>query len=323
MDNSLKSELINCPSLPSIPAVAAQIIEISNDDAATLIDIANCISIDPALAVKILRCANSPMYRRVTGSPCDSIQSAVMALGLNKSIMITLSFSIISDLNSRSANALDLEIFWRRSLLSATVGWVLAVNTNTIDNPDTIFLACLLQDIGILALNETFKDMYEGAGDIQKYHSDLIVHELEKIHTDHAEVGAWLLAEWKLPHSICSGVLHSHSSEFLDIETSNLNLARCVSLSGLIADLCVQVEPGETSSDICHYENGNSNILVDVLIKANSFWNIDTQWLDTILHETLKMAPEFENLFGLKFSNHTTLSKLKETAKELALKFDT
>ena len=56
-DEALAFRLANCPDLPSPPGVALQIVNMDMDAENDVSEIARLISLDPALAAKVLRIA--------------------------------------------------------------------------------------------------------------------------------------------------------------------------------------------------------------------------------------------------------------------------
>ena len=66
--------------LPSLPDVALQIREECEKDEASAQHIAEVLSQDPALSVRLLQIANSSLYR--TRNTADNIQMAITRLGL-------------------------------------------------------------------------------------------------------------------------------------------------------------------------------------------------------------------------------------------------
>ena len=60
-----RSALVDYASrLPSLPAVALEVVRLSKQEWVALDDLAQVISRDPALALKLLKLANSPLYLR-------------------------------------------------------------------------------------------------------------------------------------------------------------------------------------------------------------------------------------------------------------------
>ena len=134
----VREKLERCSSLPSLPAVAVQILDLCQRD--DMKQIATAIGRDPALAAKLIKTANSPMFsfRREV----STISHAVCLLGKNAVRTLVLSFSLVN--NKKKSDCAHLENFWRRSLLAALAARQLA---ESIDEPgEQAFLAALLQD---------------------------------------------------------------------------------------------------------------------------------------------------------------------------------
>ena len=66
-DAQLLNRLANCKNLPSPPGVASRIISLGQDVNASMADVAEAVSVDPALVSKVLRIANSAQYSRQRG----------------------------------------------------------------------------------------------------------------------------------------------------------------------------------------------------------------------------------------------------------------
>ncbi len=96
IDDVLKRKLNFCATLPSLPAVAVKIIELANDPDADIGAVCQYISMDPVLSAKLLRTANTPLYksRRIA----TNIRQAVSILGTHTVLVIALSFSLSNSL---------------------------------------------------------------------------------------------------------------------------------------------------------------------------------------------------------------------------------
>jgi HD-like signal output (HDOD) protein len=142
------------------PRVATEILELANDPELSLVQVAGVLSKDPALAAKILRIANSPIYARRRKS--DSLRQALLVLGLNATLTLALGFSLVMSLRRDRPHALDYKGFWRRALLAATASSALAEVLGRRDGEE-LSLASLLQDIGMLALDKIEPELYRFA----------------------------------------------------------------------------------------------------------------------------------------------------------------
>jgi HD-like signal output (HDOD) protein len=89
----VEDRLNSCTNLPSLPAVALRIIDASKDPDITLHEVSSIISRDPAIAAKLLKIANSPLYSQRRS--LNNLREALTLLGVNASLTIALSFSLL------------------------------------------------------------------------------------------------------------------------------------------------------------------------------------------------------------------------------------
>jgi diguanylate cyclase (GGDEF)-like protein len=231
----VEAHLRSLVNFPSPPGVATHIIELARDPDIEMSKVAKALSMDSALSTKILRIANSPLYAQRRKS--DNLRQALVVLGLNATLTLALSFSLVKSLRSGKANGLDHPLYWRRALLAATSARALA---DAMHHPmaEEIFLAALLQDVGMLALDQVMPDLYRGAAS-QRDHAALADVERKRLQTDHAEIGGWLMRTWNLPDRLHLAIGHSHRMELAYTADSSQIFERCVALSGPVADLFI------------------------------------------------------------------------------------
>ena len=80
MNDGALERIMNSPDLPTLPAVAAQMLELTTRSDVELSEIAKVIEHDPAIATRVLKTVNSSFYgltRRVA-----SIRQALAYLGM-------------------------------------------------------------------------------------------------------------------------------------------------------------------------------------------------------------------------------------------------
>ncbi len=231
MNSELLEKILSCGELPSPPVVAARIVQHSRQDC-QLSDVIEIVSDDPATSLKLIRLANSAAFRGTKA--CGSISEAVTRLGVNVSIMTSLSFSLSNSLQPKHASALDYDYLWRRSVTAAAAARFLAMRSK-ISQWEECFLAALVQDIGVLAADTALPAVYADLPDLAQHEYTRLI-ESQQLGCDHAEIGACLLQKWQLPEQIIEAVRSSHSLECLMAVNANLNLAWCVAYSGVLAD---------------------------------------------------------------------------------------
>ena len=92
----LQKKLTECQTLPSIPAVVFEILELCNKESVGASEAAKLIMKDPALSAKVLKVSNSSLYGLC--SQVTTIDRAVAIMGLNATLSLALSFSIVHSL---------------------------------------------------------------------------------------------------------------------------------------------------------------------------------------------------------------------------------
>lgn len=231
----LERRLLASPRLPSLPAVALEVLRLCHADEIDLWKIADALSSDPALAARVLRAANSASL--AARGKVGTLARAVPLLGSNAVVALALSFALVRG-RRRDDGAFDRPAFWRRAVFSALASRTLAEAAEGGVDPEEAFLAALLQDIGMLALAEVFPREYgELCSRAGGEHEALARLERELWQADHAWVSALLARAWRLPSLLQRAVGGSHLPPDPMAPPSEARFLRCVALSGLLGDI--------------------------------------------------------------------------------------
>ena len=246
MKSTLAQQIVACDTLPVLPAIAIKIIELHNDDDLYAAKVAGVISQDPALSAKLLQITNSsffPFRREVT-----NITQAIAILGVNLAMSVALSSALIKMLRDSEStkHAFDHERYWCKSILGALVASELGDNIAGLNRGD-IYVAALMQDVGILVLSEVLGDEYSAMYNTARNHYDLVLLEQRNWGMDHAEAGALLLKKWRLPKYIVDVVERSHCLLFdaQQLESKQTDLVYASSLAGVVSEQWLSDVPEE------------------------------------------------------------------------------
>jgi len=223
-------DILNCPSLPSLPAVAAKLIELTGDPDVRMSKIAETVQQDQALAGKVLKTVNSSYY----GLPkkCGSIERAMGYLGLNTVKSLVLGFSLVDTTSNTDHDGFDMIGHWRRTLMGAAASRTLADHFGLSDK-DEVFTAALFQDMGMLATFTAIRGRYtETIRDIE--HGDVSPVESTSFGFTHAMVGAALARKWSLPETIADAIAYHHDPE--KASSVDSEMVRAVSLGTQVAE---------------------------------------------------------------------------------------
>ena len=289
----LLRRLQSCRTLPSVPAVVVQVLDMAgNMDSIGAADMANVVSRDPAIATRIMKVANSVRYG--ASHNIVTMEQAIAMLGLAETMNLALSFSLVRELKSKS-NLYEHRQYWRRSVISAVatveIGSMLKISTR-----DELFLIGLINDIGILALNETLPEYGRLLSSSRNDHFRLIEIERNDLQTDHAIAGAWLLRRWGLPERLIHAVHYSHTNTKNDSPLCN-----AVALGSRIADICMNTESIETlekSADI-----------------AETLFSMDHIQFDRLLAKTAEVFPEMVADLDMDLGDEFEINKLLDQSR--------
>lgn len=223
-------------SLVSLPRAYHRISEMLENPHYGSADIGKVIAHDPALTARVLRLVNSAHY--ALAYKIGSIPQAITILGSRALQELVLTTSVTSAFSKISSKLVDMADFWHHSIYCGILARAIARHQRY-DQPEQIFVAGLLHDIGKLVLYHRLPEQSEiilrqfAASD-----QPLFRIEREILGFDHAAVGAALLNAWKLPDIYRTTTAFHHTptraSTFID-EVALVHVANA---------LTKKIEPG-------------------------------------------------------------------------------
>jgi diguanylate cyclase (GGDEF)-like protein len=294
VDPRIAELLDGSAELPSLPAVAVQLLAECRKEDTDLGRVCDLLARDPALAAKVVGVANSALYRR--GDPATTVRRAALALGANAVTAIALSFSLVGQ---RQAGAgFDFASYWRRALLGAVAARALAKSARI--DPEEAMLGGLLQDIGVLALHTAVPEYPAILAESQGDHLRLERLERERLRTSHTDVGGWLVDRLQVPPEIAHAVRGSHVPDLDDPATSMLD--RCVAVSGYVAEIWLR--PGLAS-------------VTHTAAEAASVWlAMDLDGFQTVLNDVAAAASDFAKLFDVTLPDEKGMRDILRSARD-------
>jgi putative nucleotidyltransferase with HDIG domain len=217
--------------LSSLPQVLSEVIKVANNPKSSVGELARVVMKDPGLTAKLLRVVNSSYYAPI--SEISSVKQAVVSLGIRTVTAIALSSSIYSLVN-RVDSKIDRKKFWRHSLEVALAARAIAraVGHKPVEEA---FVAGLLHDIGALVLEASFPDSFASIWKLVEAGENLTKIEERNWNTNHARVGQFLLAQWKIPVDICEAVGRHHDEFAENDNTDETRLGRIIALANRIS----------------------------------------------------------------------------------------
>jgi len=241
MNQQILDKVLESPRLPSLPAIAIEVIELVQHQDVKIRQIADTIQHDPALSTKILKTVNSSFYGQAHA--VSTVSHALVVLGLNAVKSLALGFTLVHNLQKSASEGMDHMAFWRRSLYAAVAARQLAAKAGMVQHEEA-FLGGLLQDLGLLAMSQTLgPDYAELVRQVGADHRLLRDLEQEHLDNDHAEIGGALADKWRLPPLLVDPIRHHEDTDAAPEAVQPL--VRCVALGGRVADIFMTDSPGK------------------------------------------------------------------------------
>jgi diguanylate cyclase (GGDEF)-like protein len=296
----LLQRLRTCTALPSPPAIAMQVVRLAQDPDIDIDKVVRAVSADPAIAAKVMRMANSAMYsmRR----PSTNLHQALMLLGLNATLTLALSFTLVQTLRRNPPTNFDFTAYWRRAILAATWAKLLAGNAG-LRQAEEAFLAALLQDIGMLAVEKVWPEVYRGFAPFQLPHGDVAEQERSRLGADHCGIGAALLRQWNMPELLVRAIQHSHEPGATDVAGEERTLVTCVALSGELSEAWLQRD--------------NEAALRSVGERAQQYLGVGQARLAELFAAVGDQLPVAESVFEMRLFDAAQTAAILETANEI------
>lgn len=222
----LRNRLSKLYTLPTIPSLALEILQISRSEDSTADDLAGVVERDPNMSAQVMRYARSPFF--ASNATVETIRDSIhKVLGFDMVANICLGLSAAKSFRNPPDGPLGLNAFWQHSTYSASLCQMMAKaapKTMKI-NPGLAYLSGLLHNFGYLVLGYMFKPEFYLLNKLVMANPTTPVSELEKqvlafgeaqqiIHMGHAKLGAWIMHNWNMPETVLACVSEHHNTTY-------------------------------------------------------------------------------------------------------------
>lgn len=225
-------------ALITLPDVFIRISQLVEDPNSNMADIAKVVGQDPSFTVRLLRVANSSFYG--FSSKIDTVPKAVAIIGTSQIRSLALATSVASSFDGLPNTLVSMENFWKHSLYCALAARILAKQARKCD-PDAVFTAALLHDIGELVIfNRMPQQAKEALLLVLDSGDELPVHQAERqiMGFDHSQVGGELARQWKLPPMLEECIEFHHDIPAAQRFPREAALVHIANILALMAEVC-------------------------------------------------------------------------------------
>ncbi len=198
-------------TLPSFPGAVTETLQRIRNPESSAASIAEVLSSDPGMSVRVLRVANSAAFSPT--KKVENLTQAVALVGLSQVESLVLSVGVGAVMPNGPSQGYDIKRFWyaaaRRGLLARGFASLLCPARTS-----ECFTAGFLQDMALPFLAHHRAEEYGPL--LEQWHvsgGDLALQERDKLGQDHAEIATWLCSEWDLPENIASAIGGHHDPQ--------------------------------------------------------------------------------------------------------------
>ncbi len=258
--------------LPSFPAVVMQILQKMRSPYASASNIAQSLSLDPGLSVRLLGLANSAAFS--PQNKVENLTQAIALVGLCQLESLVLGVGVAKGIPKKMCQWHDPAAFWltsaRRAMLAQELAHILCPAKES-----ECFTAAFLQDMALPFLACHRGDDYDPI--FKKWHlegGDLAQLEREFLDWDHAEVATWICSEWGLPENIALAIKNHHNLALGDDNET----------------------PGPVMLVSILREDDSNDGVEEMIAQAQAVYNISPETMQSIIEPSFEKAKDLARL---------------------------
>lgn len=201
------------PNLVAPSSTVLRLLQLLSGDDVDYDAVVGEVARDPVLTAKLLALCNSASFG--LAKPMASIKQAVAYLGYCETLRLVMALNFGDKVNMELPGyAMEPGALWQHSLVTALLSsHVLGLSRQIGTDGSIAYTAGLVHDIGKVVIGQMLDATLRGQIQDILATSDTSLIEAEKriIGCDHAEIGACLLRQWRLPEIIVEAAAHHHA----------------------------------------------------------------------------------------------------------------
>ena len=151
----------------ALPDVCVRLRELLDCPRSSAEDIGHLISIDPSLTAKVLRLANSSLFR--FPSQIESVSKAINVIGGEALYNLVISETASTAFKCFDSELIDLKQHWHASVYSGMLAKHLAMSTNA-KVIERFFVMGILQNLSELVVAKRSPELYQQYLDSDTFH---------------------------------------------------------------------------------------------------------------------------------------------------------
>ncbi len=300
----LRKFLENTDQLPSLPDIAAKVIQLTSESDFDMKDLATIIKADTVFTGKILRIVNSAYFglkREV-----KNIEQAISLLGTDAIRSLAITFSLF-DMFPANKSGIYRTLF-KKSLCAGIVANFIC-EIEQIREKDELFMASTMQNLGAFVLTYVLPKTYSAILDEGRRRGlPTLFIEKGELGTTHLEIGLFMAKKWNLPEIVEEVIQYRITRDLYFFKESAQQIKQKLEIARL----------GSIASDIFF----GFHRALSIAVFNQDLKNISEQITDEVALDLLSSVPQLmKNMYeqyGLDFTGNITYEDInREAEKEL------
>jgi len=243
MDETKKELLIEAyvaraTPMPTLPASAVRILELSKGDDSEVEEIADAVMTDKVLTARMIRLVNSAFWglrRQVT-----SIREAIVYLGLHQIRSIVLTTTLFNTFESKNPE-FDISHIWEHGLGCAMIARKIAKMAGYKDF-EKAYIAGLMHDIGKVILSQYSLQEYDRVLDkVKEGACTFYEAENEILGINHTDFAAWFKSEWGFADELAEVIAYHHTPEKATVDPYLISIVTLANLFSRVRGLDYEI----------------------------------------------------------------------------------
>ena len=291
--------------LPSPNGVALAIMDLWEDERATVRQMAQLVQSDPGLCGRLLKLANSAA---MGGRSVAAIPEAIVRVGMQTVGQLAVAFSLIDSHGEGFCASFKYQEYWSHCLLMALLSRELAQATR-IGPPEDLFACGLLSRIGMLAFATIYPDEYGQL--LSEKPDELAEAERQRFGVDHNELSEVLMLDYGVPQALAEPARFHEAPETSEFATDSrpAKLATLLHCAHRMAAITVESGQDRTRQTILN-KALIAKLGLDEQAIGSLYDRATKEWLEwsKLLDLPQSEAPEYAELVGSESDLDTTIS---------------
>jgi HD-like signal output (HDOD) protein len=193
----------------ALPDICVRLRTMLDDKSSAIEDVGELVALDPALTSRLLKLANSSLFR--FPSQIDSISKAVSVIGGEALYNLVMAETASSAFEHFGSDNIDLQRFWKQSIYASLVAKELAKQVR-LRGSERFFLLGLLHNLGEVVVASQSPEL---AAKCENYDEYILPWERQQkvLGFTYAHCSAQVMSLWCLPEPLRYPVAQQHDVE--------------------------------------------------------------------------------------------------------------